>query len=253
MFPEQDVAEALCALITAMIDSLPKMFELKQNYLPSLHLEFNDLLREQFAHTGKRLRQRRRRQGDLLPAEGTGGCRRYRVYHRKSWWNGGETDRDICELETINKLIAAAIREFGRLDIVVSNAVYQMSQKGIEEITPEELDHTFHTSVFGAFLLTQAALKNATSRGSDPEYNLDSSLRSKSAACCLRCNESGVLSMTTSIADLAIKQGTRVNAVAPRPVWTPLAKDQQSDPKAVSRGIAGEKPPRSAHVSGEVH
>lgn len=35
-----------------MIDRLPRMFELRQNYPPSLHLEFDDLLREQFAHSG---------------------------------------------------------------------------------------------------------------------------------------------------------------------------------------------------------
>jgi NAD(P)-dependent dehydrogenase (short-subunit alcohol dehydrogenase family) len=34
--------------------------------------------------------------------------------------------------------------------------------------------------------------------------------------------KAAILSMTKSIADLAIKQGIRVNAVAPGPVWTPL-------------------------------
>jgi NAD(P)-dependent dehydrogenase (short-subunit alcohol dehydrogenase family) len=34
--------------------------------------------------------------------------------------------------------------------------------------------------------------------------------------------KAAILSMTKSIADLAIKHGVRVNAVAPGPVWTPL-------------------------------
>jgi NAD(P)-dependent dehydrogenase (short-subunit alcohol dehydrogenase family) len=70
----------------------------------------------------------------------------------------------------------AAISEFGRLDIVVTNAGSQMSHEKIEQISPEELDYTFRTNVFGTFLLIQTALKKLPPGGSDPEYNVDSSL-----------------------------------------------------------------------------
>jgi NAD(P)-dependent dehydrogenase (short-subunit alcohol dehydrogenase family) len=75
--------------------------------------------------------------------------------------------------------------------------------------------------VFGTFLLSQAALKvlppggaiiNTTSiQAYEPSQQLVAYAASKAA----------ILSMTKSIADLAIKQGVRVNAVAPGPVWTP--------------------------------
>ncbi len=129
---------------------------------------------------------------------------------------------DICEIETIDKLIAAAESHFGRLDIVVNNAGYQMSHESIDELSLEELDHTFRTNVFGTFLLSQAALKklpaggvilNTTSiQAYDPSPQLIAYAATKAA----------ILSMTKSIAELAIKQGVRVNAVAPGPVWTPL-------------------------------
>jgi NAD(P)-dependent dehydrogenase (short-subunit alcohol dehydrogenase family) len=129
---------------------------------------------------------------------------------------------DIRELETINKLVAAAIDRLGHLDIVVNNAGYQMSHANLEDISSEELDHTFRTNVYGTFLLSQAALKklppggvilNTTSiQAYDPSPQLVIYAASKSA----------ILSMTKSIAELAIKQGVRVNAVAPGPVWTPL-------------------------------
>jgi NAD(P)-dependent dehydrogenase (short-subunit alcohol dehydrogenase family) len=129
---------------------------------------------------------------------------------------------DIGEKETAERLVSAALREFGRLDIVVNNAGFQMSHEGIEEISREELEHTFRTNVFGTFLLTQAALKklppggvilNTTSiQAYDPSPQLVAYAATKAA----------ILSMTKSIADIAMKKGVRVNAVAPGPVWTPL-------------------------------
>jgi hypothetical protein len=129
---------------------------------------------------------------------------------------------DIRKLETIHELISTADREFGRLDIVVNNAGYQMAHDDISELSPEELDHTFRTNVFATFLLSQAALTklpaggvilNTTSiQAYDPSPQLVVYAATKAA----------ILSMTKSIADLAIKQGVRVNAVAPGPVWTPL-------------------------------
>lgn len=129
---------------------------------------------------------------------------------------------DLRQIETIHKLISAAESHFGRLDIVVNNAGYQMTHDDIQELSPEELDHTFRTNVFATFLLSQAALKklpaggvilNTTSiQAYDPSPQLIAYAATKAA----------ILSMTKSIADLAIKQGVRVNAVAPGPVWTPL-------------------------------
>jgi hypothetical protein len=129
---------------------------------------------------------------------------------------------DLRKMETIDKLISTAESQFGRLDIVVNNAGYQMSHEEIEELSPEELDHTFRTNVFATFLLSQAALKklpaggvilNTTSiQAYDPSPQLVVYAATKAA----------ILNMTKSIADLAIKRGVRVNAVAPGPVWTPL-------------------------------
>jgi hypothetical protein len=129
---------------------------------------------------------------------------------------------DIRKTETIEKLISTAEGRFGRLDIVVNNAGYQMSHDDIEDLSSDELEHTFRTNVFATFLLSQAALKklpaggvilNTTSiQAYDPSPQLVVYAATKAA----------ILSMTKSMADLAIKQGVRVNAVAPGPVWTPL-------------------------------
>jgi len=143
---------------------------------------------------------------------------------------------DIRETETIHKLVSSAITQFGHLDIVVNNAAYQMSHEDIQELTPDELDRTFRTNIFGTFLLSQAALKklpvggvilNTTSiQAYDPSPQLVAYAATKAA----------ILSMTKSIAEFAIKQGVRVNAVAPGPVWTPLIPATMPEEKVKTFG-----------------
>jgi hypothetical protein len=129
---------------------------------------------------------------------------------------------DIRKPEYCQALVAVALKEFGRLDIVVNNAGFQMTHDKLEDVPLDEVKRTFDTNIFGTFALTQAALKelkpgasilNTTSiQAYQPGENLVAYAATKAA----------VLSMTKSIAKLAMEQGVRVNAVAPGPVWTPL-------------------------------
>src|ERR1700761_4804419 len=129
---------------------------------------------------------------------------------------------DIRKPEYAQALVAAALNEFGRLDIVVNNAGFQMTHEKLEDVPLDEAKRTFDTNILGTFALTQAALKelkpgasilNTTSiQAYQPGENLVAYAATKAA----------VLSMTKSVAKLAMEQGIRVNAVAPGPVWTPL-------------------------------
>jgi NAD(P)-dependent dehydrogenase (short-subunit alcohol dehydrogenase family) len=129
---------------------------------------------------------------------------------------------DIREPKYSQTLVTTALNEFGRLDIVVNNAGFQMAHEKLDEVPLDEVKRTFDTNIFGTFALTQAALKvlkpgasilNTTSiQAYQPSENLVAYAATKAA----------VLSMAKSVAKLAMEQGVRVNAVAPGPVWTPL-------------------------------
>jgi hypothetical protein len=129
---------------------------------------------------------------------------------------------DIRKIETIDKLISTADTQFGRLDIVVNNAGYQMSHDDIEELSSDELDRTFRTNVFATFLLSQAALKKLSAGGVILNTTSIQAYDPSPQLVVYAATKAAILSMTKSIADLAIKKGVRVNAVAPGPVWTPL-------------------------------
>jgi hypothetical protein len=129
---------------------------------------------------------------------------------------------DIGSREYAQSLVAAAIKEFGHLDIVVNNAGFQMTHENIKDISPEEFEHTFRTNVFGTFFLTQAALPNMKPGGSIINTTSIQAFEPSEQLIAYAATKAAIANMTKSLAKLAGKQGVRVNAVAPGPVWTPL-------------------------------
>lgn len=130
---------------------------------------------------------------------------------------------DIREESQCVALIERTVSELGRVDILVNNAAYQMSQPdGIEAITTEQFDRVMKTNLYGMFWLSRKALGhiprggciiNTTSvQGYQPSPHLLDYAMTKSA----------IISFTHGLAQMVAERGVRVNAVAPGPVWTPL-------------------------------
>ena len=65
---------------------------------------------------------------------------------------------DIGEEAQCQRLVERAVSEFGKLDILVNNAAYQMYREGLQSISAEELEHTYRTNFFSMFYLCKAAL-----------------------------------------------------------------------------------------------
>jgi NAD(P)-dependent dehydrogenase (short-subunit alcohol dehydrogenase family) len=143
---------------------------------------------------------------------------------------------DIGSIEYGEHLVTTAFDNLNQLDIVVNNAAYQMSREEITKISPDEFEHTFRTNVFGLFYLTRAALPklkagavilNTTSiQAYEPSENLLPYAATKAA----------IANLTKGLAKLASKQGVRVNAVAPGPVWTPLIPSTMDEEKVSKFG-----------------
>ena len=130
---------------------------------------------------------------------------------------GDLTDEKFCR-----DLIARANRELGGLDILVNNAAYQQSKASIADISAEQFDRTMKTNLYAMFHLSKAALplmkpgasiiNTASVNSVDPGEELLDYATTKG----------GILIFTKGLAKQVAKQGIRVNAVAPGPVWTPL-------------------------------
>ena len=67
--------------------------------------------------------------------------------------------------ENAEKIVAAAIETFGKLDVLVNNAgVYEFAP--LEEVTPEHFFRQYNTNVLGLLLVTKAAAKHLPEGGS---------------------------------------------------------------------------------------
>ena len=130
---------------------------------------------------------------------------------------GDITSREFCD-EVVDK----TIEEFGKLDILVSNAAHQMRKKTLDEVTDEEFDLTFKANIYAYFWLARAALrhmkKGATIIASSSETGLMGSEQLPDYS----ATKGAINAFTKALAMNLIPKGIRVNAVAPGPVWTPL-------------------------------
>src|SRR5580698_6505716 len=72
---------------------------------------------------------------------------------------------DVSKAAEAQGIIDAAIKNYGRLDILVNNSgVYEFSP--IEDVTEEQFHRIFNINVLGLLLTTQAALKHIGAGGS---------------------------------------------------------------------------------------
>jgi NAD(P)-dependent dehydrogenase (short-subunit alcohol dehydrogenase family) len=65
---------------------------------------------------------------------------------------------DLADAQHCRDIIATAVEELGGVDILVSNAAYQMTRESLEEIPDDEWDRTFDTNVRAMFHLCKAAV-----------------------------------------------------------------------------------------------
>src|SRR3712207_48257 len=65
---------------------------------------------------------------------------------------------DISQEAHCQQLVQRAMQEFGKLDILVNNAAFQMTHQSIGELPSEEWDFTFRTNIYAMFYLCKAAL-----------------------------------------------------------------------------------------------
>ena len=129
---------------------------------------------------------------------------------------------DIGSEAHCQQMVQRAVQEFGRLDILVNNAAYQMSHESIQELTAEEIEHTFRTNIFAMFYLSKAALQHMQTGGSIINTASVQAYKPSSSLLAYASTKGAIVTFTKGLAQEAIQQGVRVNVVAPGPVWTPL-------------------------------
>ncbi|MEU1995666.1 SDR family oxidoreductase [Nocardia gamkensis] len=129
---------------------------------------------------------------------------------------------DLSEAAHCRAVIDRAVREFGKIDILVSNAAFQMTHQTLEEISDEEFEHTVKLNINAYFYLVKAALPHMPAGSSIiGSSSVNSDMPSPTLAP-YAATKAAIANFSASLAQLLGERGIRVNSVAPGPIWTPL-------------------------------
>jgi NAD(P)-dependent dehydrogenase (short-subunit alcohol dehydrogenase family) len=143
---------------------------------------------------------------------------------------------DIKDAGHCRAIIDRAMKEFGRVDILVNNAAHQASFTDIEEISDEEWDVTFRTNIYAMFYLVKAAvphMKKGSSIINTASINADTPSPQLLA---YATTKGAIQNFTGGLAQLLAEKEIRVNCVAPGPIWTPLIPSTMPEEKVKNFG-----------------
>ena len=127
--------------------------------------------------------------------------------------------------------------EFGRIDVLVNNAAYQMAQPGgIEDITTEQFDRVLKTNLYAMFWLCKKALPHMKSGASIINTASIQASQPSPELLDYATTKAGIVNFTKGLGQMLAERGIRVNAVAPGPIWTPLIPATMPEEKVASFG-----------------
>jgi NAD(P)-dependent dehydrogenase (short-subunit alcohol dehydrogenase family) len=143
---------------------------------------------------------------------------------------------DIRDEQFCHVLIQTALDEFGRLDLLVNNAAHQMTHESLDEITSEELDRTFRTNLFAMLYLCKAAVPRMKPGSAIINTASIQAYQPSPGLLAYAATKAAIVNFSKGLSKLVMKQGIRVNAVAPGPVWTPLIPSTTPQEKTTQFG-----------------
>ncbi len=143
---------------------------------------------------------------------------------------------DISDRAHAKTIIPKAVEAFGKVDVLVNNAAFQMSHDTLDEVTDDEWDYTVATNLTAMFVLTKDAIPHMPSGGSIiNSSSVNSDMPSPNLAP-YAMTKAAIANFTASMAQMYADKGIRANSVAPGPIWTPLIPATMPEEKVESFG-----------------
>jgi 3-oxoacyl-[acyl-carrier protein] reductase len=134
---------------------------------------------------------------------------------------------DLARPGEPQRLIAATLEAFGRVDCLVNNLGWAEIHR-FDELTEEIWERSWQTNLMSAVRATQAALPGMRERGAGAIVNVSSTSAKRPSAGMpeYSVTKAALLSFSRLVADLYAKDGIRCNAITPGPTATPAWLDE---------------------------
>lgn len=129
---------------------------------------------------------------------------------------------DLADPNHCRAIVDKAVQEFGRIDVLVNNAAFQMTHDSLEEIPDDEWDYTFKVNITAMFHICKAAVRHMGPGSSIINTTSINSDSPKPTLLAYAATKGAIANFTAGLAQLLAEKGIRVNSVAPGPIWTPL-------------------------------
>ena len=146
---------------------------------------------------------------------------------------------DVCDRGAIDRAVAAVVREFGRLDIVLESAGIS-HRLNFLDLDPDTWDRIIAVNLTGMFHLGQATARQMAKQGGGSIINVTSQLAevAQPERAAYVASKGGGRSLTHAMALELAPHGIRVNAIAPGPTLTGLTRASYTDPERRRATIA---------------
>lgn len=138
---------------------------------------------------------------------------------------------DVTVEEQVQALVAGAVEQFGRIDVMINNAGLG-GTKSVLDMTDEEWTRVLDITLNGTFRCTRAALRQFVAQGGGGAIVNNASVigwRAQAGQAHYAAAKAGVMALTRCSALDAAEHGIRVNAVAPSLAMHPFLAKVTSD------------------------